>query len=360
MSSLPKGVAWAFAAAALVAGCELVTGLNKLEANGGKTTTGAGGQSATASSASSASSSSQASSSSSAASSGSGGMKPMCTDPVVDCPKSATLCKTPVCKADKCSVDVAAKGTKCSDKGGTVCDDAGNCVSAGCTDGMQNGTETDVDCGGSCAKTCANTKGCNAAKDCASGLCDTAKPKPDPNKMSAGTCGPCANDGQCPGGFCDDNTKSCTAPQGNGAGCTKNSACSSKFCADGYCCDKACSGPCEACSMALNAVQDGKCMLLVGVGDKKNMMCQPYFCDGKIPDCPASCPNGNNDCYGGYYCEINGSPATCQKIKTLGTACTMNYQCSTGYCTDATCCDTPQNTCAGMNKKCNNPMGKCM
>ena len=39
-----------------------------------------------------------------------------------------------------------------------------------CTDGVKNGTETDIDCGGSCPE-CANGKACQGAGDCASGKC---------------------------------------------------------------------------------------------------------------------------------------------------------------------------------------------
>src|SRR5438874_2598746 len=39
-----------------------------------------------------------------------------------------------------------------------------------CTDGVHNGSETDVDCGGPCSP-CANTKACSHAADCASGVC---------------------------------------------------------------------------------------------------------------------------------------------------------------------------------------------
>ena len=40
-----------------------------------------------------------------------------------------------------------------------------------CSDGEQNGDETDVDCGGSCPKKCEETKGCTDGRDCQSGLC---------------------------------------------------------------------------------------------------------------------------------------------------------------------------------------------
>lgn len=42
---------------------------------------------------------------------------------------------------------------------------------ASCTDGVKNGTETDIDCGGTCATKCAEGKVCKADADCASTLC---------------------------------------------------------------------------------------------------------------------------------------------------------------------------------------------
>jgi hypothetical protein len=41
---------------------------------------------------------------------------------------------------------------------------------ATCRDGIKNGTETDVDCGGACPR-CATGRTCNVANDCTSGTC---------------------------------------------------------------------------------------------------------------------------------------------------------------------------------------------
>lgn len=47
------------------------------------------------------------------------------------------------------------------------------CLARTCNDGVKNGQETDVDCGGPClpSKKCADTKGCDDANDCISGVC---------------------------------------------------------------------------------------------------------------------------------------------------------------------------------------------
>jgi len=44
-----------------------------------------------------------------------------------------------------------------------------------CSDGLKNGDETDVDCGGSCATTCAEGRSCGEAADCSTDLCVATK-----------------------------------------------------------------------------------------------------------------------------------------------------------------------------------------
>jgi hypothetical protein len=54
-----------------------------------------------------------------------------------------------------------------------------------CLDGIKNGSESDVDCGGSCPR-CLNGRSCGSRDDCASAVC------------TGGTCQPCATDADCP------------------------------------------------------------------------------------------------------------------------------------------------------------------
>lgn len=57
--------------------------------------------------------------------------------------------------------------------GGTTAGGSGG-GSATCSDAQQNGSETDVDCGGSCGP-CANNGRCLTSLDCSSGLCSGSR-----------------------------------------------------------------------------------------------------------------------------------------------------------------------------------------
>jgi hypothetical protein len=106
-------------------------------------------------------------------------------------------------------------GTACP--GGTC--HGGRCTT--CSDGIKNGSETGVDCGGNCPR-CATGQGCTSRNDCASALC------------SGGTCQTCevASDdcGSDANGNCNcrqthpDGAKVCIKNTGTGDMCD-NSAC---------------------------------------------------------------------------------------------------------------------------------------
>lgn len=71
------------------------------------------------------------------------------------------------CKLGKCTPTL--DGIPCP---GGFCQ-GGSCIPPPphpCTDGIKNGSETDIDCGGSCAR-CANGLACASRNDCASALC---------------------------------------------------------------------------------------------------------------------------------------------------------------------------------------------
>lgn len=93
----------------------------------------------------------------------------------------------------------------------------GTCRTPGCSDGVKNGDETDADCGGACAP-CGPGKGCAVDGDCVSGQCtsgacvstcsDLAKGGNETDVDCGGDCTPCADgkgckkDGDCQSGVC--------------------------------------------------------------------------------------------------------------------------------------------------------------
>jgi hypothetical protein len=104
---------------------------------------------------------------------------------------------------------------------------AGQCLAASCTDDLQNGSETDTDCGGpNVCPRCAAGGDCVSGADCASQLC------------ANGTCSPCGDgvangsetDTDC--GGADPSCGRCVA----GDTCQVDTDCGSGACEGGRCC----------------------------------------------------------------------------------------------------------------------------
>ena len=148
-------------------------------------------------------------------------------------------------------------------------------VAATCNDGIKNGSETDVDCGGGTCAGCVNFKTCKVNADCQSGYCP------------AGTCAvaPTCNDGvrngnesdiDCGGGTC----AGCVF----GKVCNVGTDCASKNCVNGKCAlplycsngakdgdetDTDCGGPtCTRCVAGKNCLINADCTTLVCTGGK--------------------------------------------------------------------------------------------
>ncbi len=89
-----------------------------------------------------------------------------CTDGVLNGTETGVDCGGPTCSS-------CVPGQGClvaGDCDSGVC--TGNiCQAPTCVDGVQNGSETDVDCGGACGATCALGDSCGGGGDCVSGSC---------------------------------------------------------------------------------------------------------------------------------------------------------------------------------------------
>jgi hypothetical protein len=209
--------------------------------------------------------------------------------------------------------------------GGTT----GTCQAPTCSDGVQNGTETDLDCGGSCAmaptnKTCGVDKGCLMATDCTTGFCNNNKcaTKAD-GQMCNGNgdctnancvmnicchtaCPPtamntCGSIGQClpNGSACKDwpNTTMCSAGSCNMSTYTAPSNCDGMgMCPAGA--QTNCATLMKVCNMAKGCVQCNG-----------NTDCPAATCNGTVVTPAATC-NASNNCVAGGMVDCSTMPAT--------------------------------------------------
>ncbi len=248
---------------------------------------------------------------------------PDCTDGQTNGQETAQDCGGPACP--KCADGKACSvGSDCSS---AVCSGS-VCQGPTCTDGAKNGDETGVDCGGPCVssqgKTCPDGEPCAIEGDCASGICIGT-----PKVCAAATCTDGIKNGKetdlnCGGGSCPtcDDGKQCKVA----ADCT-SSVCTTSTCQAPKCDDKVkngaetdedCGGPCPKCADTKACAVPGDCTSGVCTGNK----CQ-------APSCTDGVLNGNEtalDCGG-----------SCAKGCAIGAACAVASDCSSGLCASQKC-----------------------
>ena len=357
-----------------------------------------------------------------------------CTDPLE--PKChanqcfSAECNDSILNGDETDVDCGGACQGCDT--GQSCDNAADCyhgvcnannkcAAPACNDNVRNGGdylmnngETDVDCGGPCGATCGPMKSCDENGDCVGNQCTGMGGTCVPNcqdqvqnnvetdvDCGGGTCGGCAvgemcgnDDDNCVStAYCDNGT--CAAKKDNGTVCGGNNQCTSAFCVDMVCCNVACSGTCQSCSLAGNRgtcsfvdagtdpanecsgnggadVCDGAGMCLEANGTScsngsecasgfcADGVCCDQLCDGLCQACSVAKTGGtngtcgkvtantdpNSECSGSLDC--NGSGA-CEAKLTNGSPCTVAGECSSNQCVDGVCCN---NACSGTCSAC--------
>jgi hypothetical protein len=117
-------------------------------------------------------------------------------------PQSPPPCANGIKDGNETDIDCGGSCGKCAT--GKACQGSADCASSycknqvctipTCSDLDKNGTESDVDCGGSCPR-CVNGKTCASRNDCLSARCDS--------NSTSGTCLACTAHTQCgPGSAC--------------------------------------------------------------------------------------------------------------------------------------------------------------
>lgn len=271
----------------------------------------------------------------------------------------ATTCDSSTCTGccDGTACVGGAEVTKCG-SAGNACVDCGSgqrCVNGACEVLVSNGGTCTEN--GQCSSTfCAAGVCCDSA---CSGPCQTCAATGSEGRCSAlpentqvGACGDYACDGvtgQCPttcttprqcaqGRYCNGSGQ-CAALKQDGAACQSSVECSSTFCADGVCCNSACTGSCDRCNLPNLS---GTCSP-APANDPGSPVCPPaVVCNGTLPDCPITCSSG---CPANTYC----SGMYCAAKKTPGAPCGAAGECLSNFCVDGVCCDS---ACAGTCDAC--------
>lgn len=263
---------------------------------------------------------------------------------------SCTGCcdETGACRSGDANTACGQTGSACSDCGagarcagsicqplkatGDSCNSGGDCSTSHCVTGV-----------------CCNSACTGACQRCdATGTEGTCSALPEATNVTA--CGAYACDGisgECPtmcttsrqcatGNYCSNG--SCQPLKDKGATCTASVQCTTGFCADGVCCDSACSGSCDRCNQA-GAL--GTCSAAPS-GDPGSPACGTITCNGTLVDCPILCGSG---CPSGTYC----SGTYCSAVKDDGVSCSAAGQCKSGFCADGVCCNS---ACGGACDSC--------
>ncbi|HSI03058.1 MAG TPA: hypothetical protein VLC93_01200, partial [Myxococcota bacterium] len=229
-----------------------------------------------------------------------------------------------------------------------ICLSSGQCADPSCTDGIQNGSETDTDCGGACSLTggtCPNGADCSEDDDCQSEICN-ATCQPPASHCTNGVTDGGETGVDCGGGGCQD----CAT----GGGCASGNDCDSGICGVANVCPGPALCTCQdpTCSDgALNGDETGVDCGGTCVGEGKtcdpgdpclgNTDCTSEVCNltCQAPSCvpPDGVQNGSEtgvDC-GGAGCPGCGG----------GGGCSAPGDCASGVCGVGNVCDTPPCAC---------------
>jgi hypothetical protein len=247
-------------------------------------------------------------------------------------------CTQNVCNAGSALNPPEPAGVACNQDGGSLCDGFGvcveclsgsdcasgvcqqaQCVSASCVDGVKNGGETAIDCGGACAP-CADGLACTVAGDCISHVCN-------------GTCqtATCMDNVQNGGESDVDCGNVCATKCLAGEGCVLDSDCVGGFCTGSQCAPTCTDGVKNSTETAVDCggpgcpdCPDGS-TCLVG-SDCVNGVCIGNIC--KAPACNDGVKNGSET---GLDCGGSCSPCA------AGASCLVPGDCQSGVCTNGTC-----------------------
>ncbi len=270
-----------------------------------------------------------------------------CTFPDYSFDDTSNTCKNGVADGDETQIDCGGSCEPC-----TVCSEANPCPEAQtcvdgvchrgcegssckptCDDKILNGDESAIDCGGSCPDKCVTGQPCNSSADCVDGVCQ---------------------DDECQEATCDDKVRNGTEPWpdcgadcpkqcANGRPCAVDGDCKSDICADDVCAPQQCVNneqdggeTDEDCGGSTDCPRCGIGDTCVVATDCKEMVCGD---DGTCssPTCSDGVRNGDEtgkDCGGPTTCDRCPEDAPCSEDDDC-----IDKRCEDDRCSPAACDD---------------------
>lgn len=319
---------------------------------------------------------------------------PACPDGEVCCTLDSECATGERCVASRC-----APAEPCS---GAGCELTPTELAPSCDDGVQNGDEADVDCGGSCAVACDDGRTCGGNADCASLACvagecsapscdDGAQNGDESDVDCGGACaacpdgGSCVADADCESGRCGEGGV-CSAPacddgvqNGDELGVDCGGPCAAA-CPDGTACTTADECLSEVCGTTGCPAGVARCCAAPSCTDGiSNGNETGVDCGGGCPRCPelqpcrvaADC--ASNNCFFGQCIScgdgaLNGTESDidcggfdpfCRRCFP-GEQCRADGDCQSGVCQDGRCCGGNAGDCTrcaerlSVNQSCSN------
>lgn len=216
---------------------------------------------------------------------------------------------------------------------------------------------------------------CSAKDDCSTGVCQAGICCAE--AACTGECVTCAaGSGACIAVKSMDDPDSCTGDltcdaagkctKKNGQTCKKPGECASELCVDGYCCDSACDGQCQACDVA---AKPGTCTAVIGDSHGARPRCLAFgepcggACNGigvsecafpsAVTACGAACSDATirestcdglgaciadsaHACAGNFACEDETS---CKTSCNDDADCADEFHCSSSQCVPSAVCE---------------------
>jgi len=243
-----------------------------------------------------------------------------------DCPAESNECANRACVSGDCTLEPEPRNTAVSQQTAgdckrRVCDGSGGIIS------INDDTDPKDD-----------------GKVCTKNVCTSGVPSNPPEPVNT----PCGINTKCDGA-------------GRCVGCTSSSDCPADTACTDWSCDAASGtcvssprststpcGPAPSCSGGVERPQD-YCDGAGACRDSGSKSCSPLICGATA--CLAACTTDSH-CISGYYCtaSASGQVGSCQPKQGIGSGCSGNAQCSSGFCVDGVCCES---ACTGFCNTCN-------